>query len=524
MAIKESPGRPAKDSPSRQLLRELSRLSITRQEDWYEQLDRESKERAAIHKNALAIALARHEQVRKDAEAERDQILQLEQERRKAEARLQEERQRQALADLEQAERRLVAERAEAAARAERAATQEREAEEARQRAEKDLRDAEEAKVKKESQEAEIRRKVEAERESREAERKSKEAAIAAIHSDRSTESTILTTVNDHPITSQAPAQSAQRENEHQRYLQIHKTLKEMRAFMLNQAQQNPKLKSRMGDMRREIKKSIGQLREGKGLNSKPNAQQASIQRLLKEAILSFPQPTVSAASFTTNPVQGAQIPALLIYLLNHLSKAVVSQLIREAAVAPKNADPIGTIAVSVFANNDFRANGESLIDILIAKMHVVCPALFGIYGPDNTEQGRTRLGWWREVPGGPWVNDQTHQDRMTGLGAGYAALSLRNFEKSRSTNPYPPYHFWQAVTAILNVPAGHVTETHLVILKALLANSEARFLEFFGEPAEKILRFAIMEYPKRAPKGSVAAVVLSNLGDTLKKDKNLYL
>ncbi|KAL8774164.1 MAG: hypothetical protein Q9203_004569 [Teloschistes exilis] len=517
MAIKESPpGRPAKDSPSQQLFRELSRLSITRQEDWYEQLDRESKERAAIHKNALAIALARHEQVRKDAEAERDRILQLEQERQKAEARLQEERGRQARADQEEAEKRLVAERAEAAAkaeRAERAATQEREAEEARQRAEKDRRD-QEAQVKKENQEAEIQRKVAAER-------KSKEAAIAATRLAQKTESTGITIANGHPVTSQAPAQSAERENEHQRYLQIHKTLKEMRASMVNQAKQDPTLKSRMGDMRREIKKSIGQLREGKGLNSKP---QASIQRLLKEAILSFPQPTVSAASFTKNPAQDARIPALLIYLLNQLSKAVVSQLVREAAVAPKIADPIGTIAVSVFANNDFRANGESLIDILIAKMHVVCPPLFGIYGPDNTEEGRTRLGWWREVPGGPWINEQTHQDRMTGLGAGYAALSLRNFEKSRSMNPYPPYHFWQAVTAILNVPAGHVTETHLVILKALLANSEARFMEFFGESAKQILRFAIKGYPTRAPKGSVAAVVLSNLGDTLKKDKNMYL
>ncbi|KAI4251132.1 MAG: hypothetical protein LQ352_005037 [Teloschistes flavicans] len=518
MAITEkSPWRSAKDSPSRQLLWELSRLAITRQEDWYEQLDRESQEREAVHKNALAIAVARHEQVRKDAELERDRILQLEQARQEAEARLEEERQRQARVDQEKAERRLLAERAETAARAERAATQEREAEEARQKIEKDRRDAQEAKLRKESQEAEIRRKAEAER-------KSKEAAIAALRSSQKTEPTTLTAANVHPITSQASVQGAERENEHQRYLQIHKTLKEMRAFMANQAKQNPKLKSRMGDMRREIKKSIGQLREGKGLNAKPTQQQASIQRLLKEAIASFPQPALSAASFTTYPAQDAQVPALLIYLLNHLSKAVVSQLIREAAVAPKIADPIGTIAVSVFANNDFRVNGQSLIDILMAKMHVVCPPLFGIYGPDNTDQGRTRLGWWREVPGGPWINDQTHQDRMTGLGAGYAALSLRNFEKSRATNPYPPYHFWQAVTAILNVPAGRVTETHLVILKALLTNSEARFMEFFGEPGKKILLFAINEYPKRAPKGSVAAVVLSNLGDALKKDKKLYL
>ncbi|KAL8687503.1 MAG: hypothetical protein Q9218_006345 [Villophora microphyllina] len=514
MAITESPWRSAKDSPSRQLLWELSQLSIIRQEDLYEQLDRESEERDAIYKHANAIANARHEQVRKEAEAEKDRLEQ-EQERKEAEARLEEERKHQARAEQEKVEKRHAAERAETAARAERAATQEREAEQARQKIEKDRQEAQAAKLKKEAQEAEARTKAEAER-------KSKEAAVAAIaRSSQRAQSTVATLSKPNASASTAPVRSAERESEHQRYVEIHKTLKEMRRSMTQQAKQDPKLKSRMGDMRREIKKSIGQLREGKGVNAIP---QSSIQKSLKEAINSFPQPTISAARFTTYPNQDTQVPALLIFLLNHLSKAVISQLIKEAAVAPKIADPIGTIAVSIFANNDFRVNGNSLIDILIAKMHVVCPPLFGIYGPDNSDEGRTRLGWWREVPGGPWINDQTHQDRMTGLGAGYAALTLRNFEKAKATNPYPPYHFWRAITAILNVPAGHVTETHLVLLKALLTNSEARFMEFFGEPAKKILQFAIKEYPKRAPKGSVAAAVLSNLGDTLKKDKKLYL
>lgn len=256
-----------------------------------------------------------------------------------------------------------------------------------------------------------------------------------------------------------------------------------------------------------------------------PNSRQhASIQRTLKEAVRLFPQPTIGLASFIAHPVQDAQAPAALVYLLNHFSKAVISQFIKEAAVSPKIADPIGTIAISIFANSEFRVNGTSLIDILVAKMHVVCPPVFGIYGPDTTKEGRTRLGWWREEPEGAWISEQSHQDRMTGLGAGYAALSLRNFEKSKTPNPFPPYHFWRALTGILNVPAGQVTETHLVLLKALLTNSETRFLQFFGEPAKKLLQFAVQEYPKRAHKGSVAAVVLSNLGDAMKKDKKLYL
>ena len=43
----------------------------------------------------------------------------------------------------------------------------------------------------------------------------------------------------------------------------IHKNLKELRKSMLDQAKANPALKSRMGDMRREIRKCVGQLTGG---------------------------------------------------------------------------------------------------------------------------------------------------------------------------------------------------------------------------------------------------------------------
>lgn len=244
----------------------------------------------------------------------------------------------------------------------------------------------------------------------------------------------------------------------------------------------------------------------------------------LREAITSFPQPTVNLATFMARPIQEIQAPASFIYLFNQFAKAVVSQFIDEAAVFSKVADPVGTIAISIFARDEFRINGMSLIDILIAKYHAVCPPLFGIHGSEKTDEGRTRLGWRREEGGGPWVSQQRHQDRMTGLGAGYAALSLRNFENSRMSNPYPPYNFWRAVTGILNVPTGQITETHFILLRGLLMNGEARFLEFFGNAAKMLLRVAVVDYPKRADEGSVAAKVLSTLGDTMKKDKKLYL
>ncbi|KAI4172022.1 MAG: hypothetical protein LQ346_008670 [Caloplaca aetnensis] len=539
----ESPWKAARDSPSKQLLWELSRLAVTQQEDLYERLDREAREREAAHKTVLALSQARHEQVRRDAEIERDRLDRLEKQaiqdkerqeaenRREAEARQQEERRRQQ-AEQVRLEKRRAEERAEAAARAERAATEERNAEIARQQAEKDRHNAEAQRAKKAAQEAVVRRKTEEARRAEQASNASDTRATPKLQ----------------PAfpTAQPPGESTARqtrlvrqEAEHQRYLEIHKNLKDLRKHMDQQVKQDPKLKARMGDMRRNVRKSVGQILEGKqGANKKPVSvmygefskssllakQSESIVATLQEAVKSFPQPVINLSNFVARSIPATQGPALLVYLLNHFAKAVVSQFITEAAVAPKVAGPLGTIAMLVFSKKDFLINNISLVDVLIAKFHVRCPPLFGIYGDEKTAQGRTRLGWGREEGGGPWVSDQIQQSRLTGLGAGYAALSLRNFEKSSNTNPYPPYHFWQAVATILNVPAGEVTDTHMYLLRALLMNSETRFLEFFGDAARKLLHIAVVEYPERAAKGSVAAVVLSTLGDSMKRERKLYV
>ena len=47
------------------------------------------------------------------------------------------------------------------------------------------------------------------------------------------------------------------------RYVEIHRKLKEFRAHMAEAAKTNPALKTMMGEMRREIRKSIGQLTSG---------------------------------------------------------------------------------------------------------------------------------------------------------------------------------------------------------------------------------------------------------------------
>ena len=219
----------------------------------------------------------------------------------------------------------------------------------------------------------------------------------------------------------------------------------------------------------------------------------------------------------------GSRCPALLLYLLNIFAKAIVAQFVDEASVKPQIADGVGTVASHIFAIESFRWQGHTLIDILISKLHVVCPVLFGIYGDEKSAAGKDRLGWSREEPQGPFISQQAHFARMTGLGAGFAGITLRNYEKAVAKNPYPDYHYWQCLARITNTPPNQITQTHFIVLKAMIEGYEEKFLHFYGNAALAALRNALIELPKRCPP-SIASKALTGLVDVQRRELKLYL
>lgn len=219
----------------------------------------------------------------------------------------------------------------------------------------------------------------------------------------------------------------------------------------------------------------------------------------------------------------GDELPMLFIYLLNQFAKAVVAQFVDEAGVSPKAAEPIGIVVASIFSNPELGWRGHSLIDILMAKMRVACPVLWGIRGSERTEEGRARLGWKKDDEGN-WIPEQVHVTRMTGLGAGYAAISLRDFSKSRNENPWPPWHYWRAMASITSTPPTEASSTQYVVLKSMVENYEQRFLGFYGNAALAALRIALVDFPGRAVERSAASSALAVLADKLKRDKGLDL
>lgn len=243
-----------------------------------------------------------------------------------------------------------------------------------------------------------------------------------------------------------------------------------------------------------------------------------------------MPSDPIDVAQFVRDqrePVEGAvynspQLPSAFIYLLSHLAKAIIYQFTSEVGVNPKSAEPIGIVTAHIFSNPAFHWRGKSLIDILIAKFRVSCPVLFGASGSEKTERGRIAIGWRKEDGG--WVSEQTHMDRMAGLGAGYASIALRDFSKASKTNPYPPSNYWQAVAAIVNTPAGSVSNTHYRVLKSLIDGHEARFIQFYGSAGLAALRMALIDFPKKAPPNNQHAGALDVMVETLKTKSGLVL
>ncbi|RKU42074.1 hypothetical protein DL546_004629 [Coniochaeta pulveracea] len=315
------------------------------------------------------------------------------------------------------------------------------------------------------------------------------------------------------------------------RYQTIHKNLKDLRKSMLAQTKTNPALKARMGDMRREVRKCVGQLVNGAPGAGQNKTQILNIKGLLREALLNGAQSQLVDPSLVVleprEPVEGAvhndpQLPSIFLYMLNIFAKAIISQFVNEASAKPDTADAVGVVAASVFADREFQWRGKSLIDILLAKFRVVCPVVFGHFGNEKFEEGRRQLGWHRE--GDQWVSEQQHSDRMTGLGAGYAAIALRNFSKSKMSHPFPPSNYWTAMARIINTAPPDISNTQAMVLRAMIQGSEHKFLEAYGNAGLAALRLALVEFPAKAPTKSPYINALAMHAQMLAKETGLRL
>lgn len=471
-----------------------------------QRLDIAAAEQERRHRDAIDEAARRHEQIRAEAvKAKAAYDLELElleiQQRREAEA-----HHRELERALEYEREQREAQRRQAVAEREAAADRLAEAE---RQAEADRRAAIERRAENERQ-AEAERKAEAERQA---------AAAQATQPTPKTQPE----QSQQPPTSQAQpavvqkgaASTSSKAALHSEYLALHRRLKNFRKRMADMGKQNKHLKSRMGDDRRELNKKVGQMTSGDSQEVKlANRDRVRAVRDILQNAMNFRDPQVDVREYLV-PSRGvscsdaeAQISALFIYLVNQLSKIVIRQYVGEAGISPEKAEAVGLLIATIFGQRAFQWMGTTyLIDILLAKYHFRCPVLFGV----------------NKFPKDADSTLQQHLESITGLGAGYAALTLRDFSKSQGKNPMPVSMLWGTMASIINTPPNQVTDEHFTVLKGLFHPDYVRkFVRFYGDMAIAILRQGITVFT--ANKSSTAAQALKSLSLVLERDLDLVI
>ena len=496
------------------------RLSLS-DRDFNDKLDQAAAERAKLHTQQLADAAREHSRVLRSAELEIER-LDLEQ----AQARIRrEEAQRKEVERLRQEKL-----QEEAEARRRELEAKQREAEIARQAAEH-LKKVQEAEGRLKAQREQEAAAQKQKKEKDEADQKATEAAAASEKArlqqtipppaQRSTPITV-------PHQAIAPvavskAQSTNADQIHTKYLELHSRMKKFRVDFQNEHKQKTSpLKGPVGDARREIRVRLGQITV-----ERPDSI-AAIKRLrqncfdialntqgpmidIRPYIISHPIPQLA------NEAEAAY-PAFLLYVWICFEKSLLKQFEKEAASEDgRTIQEIGLIAASLLSDQRYMWRGVPLSDIVLAKFHRICPILFGVRGTMQTAQGQARLGW-RPIDKNP-PTAESYSQRLRGLGAGYAAMSLRSFNGKAPAIPMSEY--WRAIVSLCNTPSDAVWPGHFALISGLVRDYYKKFLACYGVPARGVLRRAVLELPARAPAHSKdAAGTVSVLAEGWKKER----
>ena len=261
------------------MLQDLQKLHIDHDRKLQYELDERVAEEKRRHDLQLAESAAYHERIRQSAERECElNALKIEQARKQKEA--------EELEALNKARRAKLA-REDEERRRERDRMlregEERHKREAEERAFKESQARLEEQRKREVAEAE-ERKIKEQEEARSKAKQASDAAKARLEAQKTTAPTPAPTAQSikqpeatkqasqpaaAPTTNRVAGTSLQNDRErlHQRYLELHKNLKKMREFVVTEGKKLPALKSKIGDWRREITKSMGQLTTDKSKN-----------------------------------------------------------------------------------------------------------------------------------------------------------------------------------------------------------------------------------------------------------------
>lgn len=171
-------------------------------------------------------------------------------------------------------------------------------------------------------------------------------------------------------------------------------------------------------------------------------------------------------------------------WILNFISKAIVSQAESEARVKPESALPLGKLAINLLAKY------PELKELLLARFIKKCPFIIGYSCNIDTEEGRSRMGWKRQS-NNKWEEDTSYDERMGGMVTLFAVITRLPLPPEyiqTQQHPFPISWSWRMLARIANTPKQLLTNTHFVAL-ACWWEAAARELSYaYNKQAFKLL------------------------------------
>lgn len=250
----------------------------------------------------------------------------------------------------------------------------------------------------------------------------------------------------------------------------------------------NPALKKNVGALKRKINVKFGQL-------SNSMTQLRTVTAQVVDLILSCKLE-----------------PLAYQWILNFVSKSIVSQAETEVTVKPDAALPLARLAVALLHQV------EGLEYYLSARMVKKCSLILGFTCALESDGDRILMGWKHSE--NSWETEVKYEERIGGILTLWAVMA--SLDQSGQYEFFSMGAQWRFLARVLNTKPELISDVHFVMLCNWWEAAAKPFLGVYKSQAQKLLLVAATKFAAIGSKKSFAAATrLQILGEDLFQKNN---
>lgn len=274
-------------------------------------------------------------------------------------------------------------------------------------------------------------------------------------------------------------------ENEFLEYLA---RIPHIKSLVVQELAKQPELKKQVSTLKRKINVRFGQL-------SSSMKQLRSVTGHLVEAINSCKSE-----------------PLAYKWILNFVSKSIVSQAETEVTVKPDAAIPLARLALALLQQ------AEGLEYYLSARIIKKCSLVIGYSAKLDTEGGRVHMGWKKND--GEWEPEVKFEERIGGILTLWSVMAREGDELNFSL--FTKEAQWKFLARLLNTDKDLLLDVHYVVASNWWEAAAEKFVASYGQQARKLLLLVATGFVAIGSlKSFPAAMRLQILGEDLFQRRN---